>query len=94
MKNKTIGLVGSDNTGLTAAIAQAMGHQNPDPIGLGSDILAQETEEPKMVIDNYLYRLPDMPDPIYLSDQEVRNDKKHQATCAKNRKKRKKKRRK
>lgn len=89
MDKKKIAIIGAGNTGLSAAVELAVKANNI--CALHSVVDSQFTEPKDEVFT--LTRLPDMKQPWIDPNEPVFNEHKHRQTCAKNRKKRKKKRR-
>jgi thioredoxin reductase len=86
MDKKKIIVIGAGNTGLTASIELAAERNN---ICILHDVVDSQFTEPKEEKVFKITRLPELPE-IWIDPKEpIKNYKKHEQTCAKNRKKRK-----
>lgn len=90
MDKKNIAIIGAGNIGKTVALELAKQGNNVCVLGdvVGSQFTDLREPEPFLIT-----KLPDMPEPWIYPKEPVFNYKKHQQTCAKKRKTRKKKKR-
>jgi len=90
MDKKKIGIIGAGNTVLTKAIELAVEANN---ICVLHSVVDSQFTEPKEEKVFKITRLPELPKMWVDPNEPVFNQKKHNQTCAKNRKKRKKRKR-
>ena len=89
-KERGIIIVGAGSTGLTAAVELAAKQNN---ICVLHSVVDSQFTEPKEEKVFEITRLPELPEMWIDPNEPVFNQKKHDQTCAKNRKKRKKRKR-
>lgn len=89
-KPQHITIVGFDSAGLSAAVMEKIQARNPT---IDIVIIPERQPIPIPIHSNpiKITRLPDLKEPLIDPNTPIFNQKKHDQTCAKNRKKRKKK---